>query len=270
MRRSQAFGACRVYIRVVHGHWSWVFGKPEQGLESFYAWMDQEQHRVADQKGAWLGAILGSTWGMTGGAIGGLVGGLQVPAAYIPLIIAPATIVTIFTLRWYFLARSEEEKSTARLRGEARGVIQRLWMARITQKLHEVLGEEAVYLLNEGAKQWFRCKTALDSPVIKATSADSPWRQARDSGLRSMDAAMARLVLLCGNGAVPSRETGPAPHLLEDMRQMADEASKMAEKLAKRTGISSGDASSDLRRVIGELKMLSAADDEYDRIREEL
>lgn len=250
--------------------WSWVFGRPEPGLESLYSWMDQEQHRIADQKGGILGAILGTSWGITGGAIGGLIGGLGVSPVWLPLIVLPAVIATVGGLVWYYRARSEEERSVARIRGEAKGVLQRLTMARWTGKLKETLGEDAAFLLNEAAKEWIRCRAALDSPVFKASGAESPWRRARDNGLRSMDAAMARMVLFAGSGSIISRADGTAAALLQDMRNMADESAKHAERLAGRTGISSGDASSDLRRSIGELRMLSDADDELDRELEQM
>lgn len=241
-----------------------MFGRPEQGLESLYSWMDIEQHRVADQRGGWLGAILGTTWGLTGGAIGVLMGAFKVSPNWLPLILAPAAFATVGALIWYFRARTDEERSFAKIRGEARGVLQRLATARWTGRLRDTLGEDAAQLLNDAAREWARCRTALDSPVLKATTPESPWGRARESGLRSIETAMARMVLFVGNGAVSSRESGPGPALLQEMKRLADEAAKMAERLAARHGGSSGDASGDLRRTIQEFQMLSSAEDELE------
>jgi hypothetical protein len=164
-------------------------------------------------------------------------------------------------LVWYFRSRSAEERHHAQLRGEAKNVVYRLNAARWSGQLRQVLGEDGAEALNAGAREWLRCKNALDSPVFKAGGANSPWRQAREQAIRSMDSAMAQLVLKVTSG-YGSVGRGEFEHLVGEMKGMADETQRLAGKLADRTGRSSGDASGDLRRAMAELKSLSDAEDE--------
>lgn len=297
--------------------WNWG-GRVEPGLEALCEWMDQEMHRVADVKGAILGATLGPVWGLAGGSIGVLVGGLGLSPWWICAPVGIALTVTVGMVTWYVKTRNAEEKAHAKLRGEARGIIQRLWSARWMGRLKQTLGDAPAFALNEAAKQALRCRNALDSPVWKASGADSPWRKTRDTALRAMDGAMAQMVLLATSGAISgsvevwkggSMEVGDSgatpPHvhtsipqhsqtstpppvptstppnlhtstlsssetLLGEMRGMADEAVRLTERMASRTGRSSGNAAHDLRTALGDLKSLSAAEDEFEKAREEL
>lgn len=262
--------------------WNWG-GMIEPGLEALCQWMDREMHRPADTRVAMLGATIGTTWGFAGGLIGLLLGGLSLPPWWIALPVALASAITVGAIAWYVKTRNEEERALAKLRGEARGVIQRLWLARWSGTLKQSLGEASAYALNEAAKQWLRLRSALDSPAWKAAGAESPWSSARDNSLKAMDAPMAQMVLLAAAGSIGvgaaeapapnddrdggSRSLGAGEAILAEMRRMAEEAVALTERLATRTGTSSDSAASDLRAALAELRALAEAEDEFERSR---
>jgi hypothetical protein len=253
-----------------HTRWAlWFSGRMEPELDALYEWMDTQRHRAGDWRAGVLGGTLGPLWGFVGAAIGVMVGGFQLPVAWISIPIGVGVVGTAAMVAWYVRGRSAEDRHHAKLLAEAKGVMQRLTAARWLGKLKDTLGQEAALSLNSGAKQWLRCKSSLDMPVWKAASPGSPWRQGRDQALRAMDLAMAQLLLIASASSYSANHPSNVSEIVEDMTRMADEACTLTEKLAARTGRSSGDPRSDLRRALGELRSLTAAEEEFERAHEE-
>ncbi len=150
-----------------HG-WVWLWGRSEPGTESLVRWLDAAMPRQAAWRGAVLGSVLGTGWGLSGALFGILIGALQLPLTYMAIPIAVGSAATIGGLVWYFRGRSVEEAERAKLWAQTRTVIYRMYAARHHGRLKDLFGEHGLALLEGAAKEWHRCRSALDSEVWKA------------------------------------------------------------------------------------------------------
>jgi hypothetical protein len=229
-------------------------------------WLDAALPRQADWRGGVLGAILGMGWGFAGALCGILLGGFQLPVSYLSIPLAVGFAATIGGLTWYFRGRTSEDAERARLWAQTRTVIYRMYAARHHGRLKDLFGEHGLALLEEAAKEWHRCRGALDSEVWKSMGNAPAYRKARESAMRSMDAAMARLVIMVGNCGDTAKELEECTRIVAEMRQMADEALQLMNSRA-REPIGGSQATEGLRDALSQLKMLSEAEKELDEAR---
>jgi hypothetical protein len=240
---------------------------PEPGLEHFVQWLDHQLRRSPDTRAGILGAIMGTSWGLGGAGVGVLAGVFTMPAPWVLTPLALALAANIGGLFWYFKGRSEEERVLRDSMAEARGLLWKLQKARVKGHLGQSLGE-AKPLLEEAARHWVLARACFQSPIWNASGAGAH-AEAREHGLRAMDAAMNRLVLLAGFGSFDASPEGQPVRLVEDMRQISAEAKRLAERLGKRTLAGESDASRELRAALGELRMLSSAEQELSELKAE-
>lgn len=248
-----------------HG-WVWLWGRSEPGTENLVRWLDAALPRQGDWRGGVLGAILGTAWGLSGALFGILLGALQLPPAYMAIPLTLGLAATIGGLAWYFRGRTSEDAERARLWAQTRTVIYRMYAARHHGRLRDLFGEHGLAVLEEAAKQWHRCRGALDSEVWKSMGASPAYRKARESAMRSMDAAMARLVIMVGSCGDTAKELEECARIVADMHQMADESLELMNARA-REPIGGSQATEGLRDALSQLKMLSEAEKELDDVR---
>lgn len=241
--------------------WSGMRNEPE--LRSLYEWLDTQTNYAGGKAGAILGAVSGVSFGF---AI--LIGVLLLKGNHTGLHSNPgmmlwpltgATVVTLATWAGLYLKASSSQKEHWRLTGGARSFAWKLYSARWSGNVGGTIGQESALALNGAAYDFLRCQAALKSHAWRGLSSDSAWATARDKAELAMEAAMARLMTMIGNGGSPDRPE--VQKLLEDMHQTSDEIVKTADRLAVRKGLT-GDVSDELRQVLGEMRMLNAAHDE--------
>ncbi|MCW5942310.1 MAG: hypothetical protein KIS66_08765 [Fimbriimonadaceae bacterium] len=226
--------------------------------------------QVTMRDGSWqtavLGAAAGVIFGSMGGAIGVLVGGMNWPPG--PVVSIAGTVAVSV---WVTLAvtvsqrRDKADQEAARLRLGSRGVLYRLYTSAFSGGFEGYLPAAVLGKLEEGAEAWWDTRSALESPVWKAASGESPWASAKEKALRSVEAAMSRLLILACEPESEGRRTSMEV-VLAEMREVADQVTKLAARHYRpdrEPGVSG------LRDALGELKMLSAAEDELARVGEE-
>lgn len=240
------------------------WGKSEPELRSLYEWIDLQQHGSGPNRAGLVGGIVGATGGVMGGMIGVLVGALNVsPALGVTGPLAVWAVISSITVGWYLRTRTEQEKALVQTVAEMRSFYWRLLSARWQGNISGLIGEASAAVLNQGAHEFLRCRTALRSPGWKAVDSESAYARARLATATAMEAAMARLVTIIGQGTAPTDSSVSA--LIEEMRNAADEAAGTANRLAEHRGLPT-DATNELRKVLGEMRALNEADDEYSEI----
>jgi len=194
-------------------------------------------------------ATLATTWHMTPSNI----------AFWLPLIVWAGLGIGMTV--WVLRKNGQDEGAWSQ---ESRGVMNRIVMARWHGTLRRTLGEQESSTLNKAAGILLACRSSLDSPAWKAAAGGQVWSDIREKTLRSLDSAMARVLLLVTSGA-PIME---ADAILADMQSMHSEVQKAAARHASVSGVSQT-GSEALRETLAEMRELAEADEEFlqDRIK---
>lgn len=173
------------------------------------------------------------------------------PLLYLPLVLwlSLAGAMTFWVLR--------KNKQQCTWTAESRNIMTQLVVARWQGNLRQYLGQDQANLLNSAAEVLMRCRTTLDNPAWKAASGSEVWSQMRDKASRSMESAMARMLLL-----VTANSHEEAKVVLADMKSLDDEVTKAARRHASVTGESLGGTDA-LRQTLSEMRELASADEEY-------
>ncbi|MDR3690754.1 MAG: hypothetical protein P4L46_15360 [Fimbriimonas sp.] len=241
--------------------WSGLRNEPE--LRSLYEWLDTQTNYAGSKIGAIVGTVAGISFG-----IAMFLGVVLLKASHLPLRESPAYMivpmvgaiaVTMGTWAYMYARATAGQKEHWRRLGGSRSFVWKLWSARWSGNLAGTIGKESALALNAAAYDYLRCRDALQSPAWRGLSSDSAWASARGKAEMAIEAAMARLLTMMGQGGSP--EYPEVQKLLEDMHQTADEIVRTAEKLAVRKGVA-GDVSHELRQVLSEMRVLNAAHDE--------
>ena len=147
----------------------------ESDLRSLYEWIDSQVHNSGGTRSWVLGGVIG------GGAIvfGGLIPILLAvfhtgPAIGVAMPILLWLITSLCALAWFFLARSPEEKALARATHDMERIWYRLLFARWGRKVTNLLGAESAKILDDGARELLRTRSALKSPAWNAVQDGSP------------------------------------------------------------------------------------------------
>jgi hypothetical protein len=241
--------------------------KVDPDLEFLGQWIDAEVRLAPGVRVTIMVLLIALGFAISFSLVWFLTATAQIPDL---LALAPAILLSVGTaiwaLMWYQRAHEKEERAFGRLGAEWR-VSWKLNVARRQGKLRSLLGEEVAFLLNEAAKEWIRCRESFDNPIWRTAGLGSPWGHARKHAIRSMDNAMARMMLSVCPGKRTQEELAPAKNLLMDMRNMADEAERLRERLEERKDSMMGEATGELRRALGEVRMLAATEDKLDDAR---
>lgn len=213
--------------------------------------------------GSWQAAVLGATAGVVFGAMGGtigvLVGGLNWPPG--PVVSIAGTVAISI---WLTVAitlrdrRNREEKEAARLRLGSRGVLFSLYTSAFSGGFEGHLTPAVLERLEEGAKAWWETRSALETPTWRAATGDSLWASAREKASRSVEAAMGRLLILAGEPDSEARQTSLST-VIGEMRAVADQTVRLS---VRHYRSESEPGVPGLRDALGELHMLSAAEEE--------
>ena len=111
--------------------------------------------------------------------------------------------------------------------------------------------------MNEAAEIVLYCRGALDGEAWKIAADSDVWSQMRSKILRSLDAEMARMLIMLTSGQyLESRE------ILADLKLMKAEVQKATERHNQVAGVLTGEGSG-LRQTLAEMKELQSADEEY-------
>lgn len=243
-------------------HW---WGKAEPELRSLYDWIDLQQHSAGSSRGSTVGALIGASSGLMGATIGILCGAFRFPPLIgvgIPLALWGGMAVAI--LVWYARSRTDQDRALSQTVSEMRTFYWKLMTARWQGNILEMIGPDCAGILNEGAGEYLQCRNALRSPGWRAVDASSPYAQVRVAASTAMETAMARLVTLIGQGVDPK---GPmVADLLKEMKNATQVATETANRLASHRGLPA-DATVELRKVLGDMEALNAADDEVGEMR---
>ena len=237
------------------GQWGWT--RREGGVDALAEWIDQAQKRNPTQRWGLWGGIVGGTGGILGGALGVILGSSDSPP-HIMAILVPIALwlgLAIGLALRIFKQIKLEEGAWSR---ESRGLMTKMYVARWHGNLKQALGEEGAERMNEAAKVLLQCQSTLDSPAWKAASGSQLWSEIREKAIRSMDAAMARMLLLVMSGA-SSQETAS---ILQDMKDMHDEVNRASKRHSQISGIPMGGAEG-LRQTLAEMRELANADEEF-------
>jgi len=241
--------------------WSGMRSEPE--LRSLYEWLDTQTNYAGGKAGAIVGAVTGCSFAIavTLGVIlmKSAHGGMHSTPGLMLWPLAGASIMTAGTWAWYFVKSTANQKEHWRRAGGIRSFVWKLWSARWSGNVSGAIGEPSALALNAASYDYLRCQAALRSPAWRGLTSDSAWASARDKADLAMEAAMARLMTMIGQGGSPDKPE--VQRLLDDMHQTAEEIVKTADKLAVRKGLT-GDVSDELRSVLSEMRVLNAAHDE--------
>jgi hypothetical protein len=139
------------------------------------------------------------------------------------------------------------------------------------RRLGSKLGAGVGELLNQGARHWIECQQAFESYTWSGFSEDSVWAQTRARSLEAMDVAMRRLLIAVNSANVAGAEfmspyLDPAMRLVGEMREMANHAMRLTDKLAAE-GVGAPLAG-EIREAMAELSRLDEAQDELNRLRQ--
>lgn len=163
------------------------------------------------------------------------------------------------------LRRTPAEREAAKAMAGTRNFVWQLQMARWSGGIRSMLGDDRALALNRGAGAYLRAKEALGNPAWKSVAPDTEFAATRNRTETALEVAMARLVTVIGQGQ--NSQSPEVLHLLRDMTETADEATRAAEKLSRDSG-RPGDASENLRQVLSEMRLLNSAQDEIDQLRD--
>jgi hypothetical protein len=239
---------------------NYLGGSSDSDLRSLHDWLDRHAQNPRGARAGIAGGVIGGLWGLWGGMIGVLTGAFNVdPMVGVGVPVALGTLSTVLGIAWYYRGLTSEEREAQRARGQMSPYVWKLVTARWTGSLKNLLGEAGAIRLNEAAYEYIRCQNALASAAWRERDADSPWGRARQQTRHAMEIGMARTVTALMQGA--SAEDPEVVQMVEDMRQAADAAVTTASRLARRRG-AGGDASTELRKALGEMRALEEAEDE--------
>jgi len=239
--------------------WTGVHNEPE--LRSLYEWIDQQWNNSSSQVGNITGLVTGGSF-----ILAAIVGVILAKATHTSihenrwLMLGPMSIaatVSVLTGTFLYVRASASQKAHWRKVGSSRSVVWKLYNARWTGNVADTFGKAASIALNDAAYDSLRCQNALNALVWKQT--DANWREIKERAGTAMESAMASLLILIGQGATPDRIE--VKKLLADIHETAEEIVKTVDRLESRQEIG-GNASDELRQVLGEMKLLNAAHDE--------
>jgi len=239
-------------------NWNWSKSEPE--LRSLYEWLDSERFYVSRKRAGLIAGVVGTYFVaiMCGLAMFLLAEPNANPWLFSgPLFVA--TMISGIAIAWYIRSTTAEQKEHCRRLGMAHNFMWQLYIARWQGVVKETLGEPSALALNEAAHDYLRCKDAFASPAWRGLGSDSSWAALRSKAELAMQAGLARVVALAGQGGIDHGDE--IRLLLDNMRETADEVTATTTKLGGRSGVS-GDVSDDLRHVISEMKILNDAHDE--------
>jgi hypothetical protein len=237
--------------------------RSEPELRSLYEWLDTQTNYAGGKAGAIVGSVVAFTF-----VAATVLGVVLLKSTHLGLRSAPglilwpivvASAISFGTWGYYYYKATSRQKDHWRRAGGTRSFVWKLWSARWSGNVSNSIGEPSALALNAAAYDYLRCHAALVSPAWRGLSSDSAWASARDKAEIAMEAAMARLLTMIGQGGSPDKPE--VQRLLEDMHQTAEEIVKTADKLAVRKGLT-GDVSDELRKVLSEMQLLNAAHDE--------
>lgn len=234
----------------------WGFTRREPGVDALAEWVDTVQKRNPSQRWGIWGGVIGGLGGLIGGWLGVSLGGLNLsaesPMVWTPVILA--IVATLWMTAWVIKKGKTEVGEWSR---ESRGVMTRVLVARWHGNLRNLLGDDGATTMNQAADIWLKCRTSLDSPAWKAAAGSRTWGDVREKAMTSLDAAMARMLLLVTSGSLAETQS-----LISDMQAMHDEVSRAAARHSAVTGTPLG-GSEGLRQTLAEMRELAAADEEY-------
>lgn len=234
------------------------WSRREPGLDSLVDWIDSIQRRSPNQRWGIWGGIVGGSGGIFIGALPALLmTTLRLPQSS-PIVWIPAVAwVLLAAVSAFWVVKKNREEFGAWTR-DSKSLMMRLFIARWHGNLRQTLGDGPAEKLNEAAQLLMQSRSVLDSEAWRSAAAGSVWGEMRDKALRSLDGAMAQMVILATSGA-PPEELQP---VILDMTAMKEEVTRAAQRHASVTGaLPSG--SEGLRQALAEMRELNAADSEY-------
>lgn len=238
----------------------WGWRRPEQGLDPLVEWIDSVHSQSPNQKWGLWGGIVGGAGGIMGMSMGVMAG---TPAQYSPAFFVPVALWALVTAGMTFWVLKKVRHAEGAWAQESRGMMTRVLVARWQGHLRSTLGEEGAQIMNEAAKLLLKCRSTLNSPAWKVAADGEIWGKMGDRVLKSMESAMARLLIQVTSGSL--EETGP---IVADMQAMTEEVSKAAARHSQITGLQTGGADG-LRQALADMRELAQADEEVMRIRTE-
>lgn len=250
----------------------WLRGEPEfENLEKYLA---MEAARSADPSRDAAIAIALSGAAIAG--LGGLAIGWLLRQPFIGGLVVFSGIVFAFSWLYQYTVRtSDEERELGKTKRTARAFVYELWHWKHRRMLKKKLGLATGELLDVAAQFYLRTSGTLNSDVWRSETLQQHWRAFRDRAIASMEAAMARLLLIAKDCIAagtdflaPGFES--ARDLTEQMREMAKESERLTDKLRiEGPGGSLAAPAEDLRQALAEAKRLEAAEEELERLRQQ-
>ncbi len=237
--------------------------KTEPNLRSLYEWLDTQVYQGNSRPANLSATIILSSY-----LIAPIVGAILIKKSHTNIHVSPelfwvplgiATALSAVTMGWYYLRTRTLQKEHARLLKGSRGFVWKLYSARWSGTIEDIIGEGPAKVLNDAAFDFLRCHKALQSPAWQSLGKESSWSAARTKAELAMEGAMARLMVAIGQGAAPDRQE--VVTLLRDIHQTTEEIIGVVSRLDARNEFP-GAGSDELRQVLGELRMLNAAHDE--------
>lgn len=173
----------------------------------------------------------------------------------------------------YFGIRStltEEEKNQIELRKKATALEEKLngWKNRLG--IEKAVSKPTLGMLNEGAKSWLEVYEVFHSPVWMSQEPIESWKIARDKALVAMDLSMLNLISMSESADARMSDPSTVAHaesvqILSGMRQMAEEAVRLTQKMKKRLQVDEPTSENQLRKALENMKRLENAEDELDQ-----
>jgi hypothetical protein len=186
---------------------------------------------------------------------------------------AAAAIGTLGAAAWigrYYGKLSDAEKELTQARKEARSFLFDLHKWKRRRWLKRCLAGGIGELLDSGAQYWHRTQAALNSDGWEVEDAAGAWASIRRRAIHAMESAMARLLIMASDAqeasvSFISPAFEPARKLVEEMREMAKQAERLADR--RRAGsVQEGGPTNELREALAEMQRLEAAESEVQGI----
>ena len=265
LKRPEAKLSNLIGVQFNFGTWlrGLLSGEPE--FENLEKYIELETRRSVDPGAESAMAVALSA--ITLGGLGAVAVFFATESRFLALLVGLTGIV--FSIAWliqHSTSVSPDDRAAAQVRRKARGFLWELRRWKHRRMLRIKLGGGIGELLDTAARYWLRAQAALTADNWAIQTAGTQWMGVKEKATSAMDTGMAKLLLLAQDAqSVDNSFLSPsfegARQIVENMRELAKESEKLADRLRIEAADPSAPAD-ELRSTLAEIRNLTEAEEE--------
>ena len=236
-------------------------GEPE--YENLEKYIELETRRSVDPGAE--SAIAVALSAITLGGLGAVAVFFATESRVLALLVGLTGLV--FSIAWliqHSASATPDDKAVLQIRRRARGFLWELRRWKHRRMLRIKLGGGIGELLDSAGRYWLRSQAALSADTWAIQTAGTQWVGVKEKATSAMDTGMAKLLLLAQDAqSVDTSFLSPsfegARQIVENMRELAKESEKLADRL-RIEAVDPLAPADELRSTLAEIRNLTEAE----------